>query len=145
MVIAGLNGSRRGVHNTKCQSLHSGLGRGRGCGDSELAACLVVAGYRRGRSSNGGAPGAVGIAAELTTAAGNMASGRPVLLIGPSMVGKTKIAARIVTEDFGSWPVAIPDSKTAAGAMTAYQQAIDSGNAAVAALAARNLRSLLRQ
>jgi tetratricopeptide (TPR) repeat protein len=38
---------------------------------------------------------------------------RPVLLIGSSMVGKTKMAARVITEEFSSWPVAIPDSKTA--------------------------------
>ena len=38
---------------------------------------------------------------------------RPVLLIGSSMVGKTKMAARVITEEFGSWPVVIPDSKTA--------------------------------
>ena len=37
----------------------------------------------------------------------------PVLLIGSSMVGKTKMAARVIAEEFGSWPVAIPDSKTA--------------------------------
>ena len=40
-------------------------------------------------------------------------AGRPVLLIGSSMVGKTKMAARVIAEEFGSWPVAIPDSKTA--------------------------------
>ena len=38
---------------------------------------------------------------------------RPVLLIGSSMVGKTKMAARVIAEEFGSRPVAIPDSKTA--------------------------------
>ena len=38
---------------------------------------------------------------------------RPVLLIGSSMVGKTKMAARVVAEEFGSWPVVIPDGKTA--------------------------------
>ena len=38
---------------------------------------------------------------------------RPVLLIGSSMVGKTKMAAQVIAEEFGSWPVAIPDSKTA--------------------------------
>jgi hypothetical protein len=37
----------------------------------------------------------------------------PVLLIGSSMVGKTKVAAHVIAEEFGSWPVAIPDSKTA--------------------------------
>ena len=40
-------------------------------------------------------------------------AGRPVLLIGSSMVGKTKMAARVIAEEFGSWPVAIPDSRTA--------------------------------
>ena len=39
-------------------------------------------------------------------------AGRPVLL-GSSMVGKTKMAARVIADEFGSWPVAIPDSKTA--------------------------------
>jgi len=43
----------------------------------------------------------------------HLGAGRPVLLIGPSMVGKTKMAARVVAEEFGSWPVAIPDSRTA--------------------------------
>jgi hypothetical protein len=38
---------------------------------------------------------------------------RPVLLIGSSMVGKSKMAARVITEEFASWPVAIPDTKTA--------------------------------
>lgn len=32
---------------------------------------------------------------------------RPALLIGSSMVGKTKMAARVIVEGFGSWPVAI--------------------------------------
>jgi tetratricopeptide (TPR) repeat protein len=40
-------------------------------------------------------------------------AGHPVLLIGSSMVGKTKMAAQVVAEEFSSWPVAIPDSKTA--------------------------------
>lgn len=43
----------------------------------------------------------------------HLAGGRPVLLIGSSMVGKTKMAARIIAEEFTSWPVAIPDSSTA--------------------------------
>ena len=38
---------------------------------------------------------------------------RPVLLIGSSMVGKTKMAAHIIANEFAAWPVAIPDSKTA--------------------------------
>ena len=41
------------------------------------------------------------------------APGDPVLLIGSSMVGKTKMAARVIAEEFSSWPVAIPDRKTA--------------------------------
>ena len=43
----------------------------------------------------------------------------PVLLIGSSMVGKTKMAARIIAEEFSSWPIAIPDSKTALADMDA--------------------------
>ena len=42
----------------------------------------------------------------------HLRAGRPVLLIGSSMVGKTKMAARVIAEEFGSWPVAIPDTKT---------------------------------
>jgi hypothetical protein len=38
---------------------------------------------------------------------------RPVLLIGSSMVGKTKVAARVIADNFSAWPVAIPDTKTA--------------------------------
>jgi tetratricopeptide (TPR) repeat protein len=37
----------------------------------------------------------------------------PVLLIGSSMVGKTKMASRVIADEFSGWPVAIPDSKTA--------------------------------
>ena len=44
---------------------------------------------------------------------------RPVLLIGSSMVGKTKMAAQVLAEEFISWPVAIPDSKTALAEMDA--------------------------
>jgi tetratricopeptide (TPR) repeat protein len=40
-------------------------------------------------------------------------SRRPVLLIGSSLVGKTKTAAQVIAEEFSSWPVAIPDSKSA--------------------------------
>jgi hypothetical protein len=39
-------------------------------------------------------------------------AGRPALLIGSSMVGKTKMAAHVIAEEFGSRPVAMPDSKT---------------------------------
>jgi predicted negative regulator of RcsB-dependent stress response len=50
---------------------------------------------------------------EEATIRGLLRAGRPVLLIGSSMVGKTKTAARVIAEEFGSWPVAIPESKTA--------------------------------
>ena len=50
---------------------------------------------------------------EEDTIGAHLRAGRPVLLIGSSMVGKTKMAARVIAEEFGSWPVAIPDSKTA--------------------------------
>ena len=50
---------------------------------------------------------------EEETIRAHLGAGRPVLLIGSSMVGKTKMAARVIAKEFGSWPVAIPDSKTA--------------------------------
>ena len=50
---------------------------------------------------------------EEDTIRAHLGARRPVLLIGSSMVGKTKIAAQVITTDFASWPVAIPDSKTA--------------------------------
>jgi tetratricopeptide (TPR) repeat protein len=50
---------------------------------------------------------------EEATVRARLRAGRPVLLIGSSMVGKTKMAARVIADEFGSWPVAIPDSKTA--------------------------------
>ena len=50
---------------------------------------------------------------EEDTVRAQLRKGRPVLLIGSSMVGKTKMAARVIAEEFSSWPVAIPDSKTA--------------------------------
>ena len=43
----------------------------------------------------------------------HLSAKRPVLLIGSSMVGKTKMAARVISEEFGSWRVVIPDSKRA--------------------------------
>ncbi len=49
---------------------------------------------------------------------------RPVLLIGSSMVGKTKMAARVIAEEFGSWPVAIPDSKTVLADLDARDAAL---------------------
>jgi hypothetical protein len=49
---------------------------------------------------------------------------RPVLLIGSSMVGKTKMAARVIAEEFGSWPVAIPDSKTVLADLEAKDAAL---------------------
>jgi tetratricopeptide (TPR) repeat protein len=50
---------------------------------------------------------------EEDTIRAHLRAGHPVLVIGSSMVGKTKMAARIIAEDFGSWPVAIPDTKNA--------------------------------
>jgi tetratricopeptide (TPR) repeat protein len=41
----------------------------------------------------------------------DLRQGHPVLLVGPSMVGKTKMAARVIADHFGSWPAIIPDSK----------------------------------
>jgi len=49
---------------------------------------------------------------------------RPVLLIGSSMVGKTKMAARVIAEKFASWPVAIPDNKTALADLDAKDAAL---------------------
>jgi hypothetical protein len=46
------------------------------------------------------------------TIRGHLHARRPVLLVGSSMVGKTKMAACVIAEEFGLWPVAIPDSKT---------------------------------
>ena len=46
----------------------------------------------------------------------HLRAGRPVLLIGSSMVGKTKMAAQVIIREFGDRPTAIPDSKTALGA-----------------------------
>ncbi len=50
---------------------------------------------------------------EEETIRAHLRAGHPVLLIGTSMVGKTKMAARVIAEEFRSWPVAIPDSRTA--------------------------------
>jgi tetratricopeptide (TPR) repeat protein len=50
---------------------------------------------------------------EEATLRAHLRARRPVLLIGSSMVGKTRMAARVLKEEFGSWPVFIPDSKTA--------------------------------
>jgi len=49
----------------------------------------------------------------------------PVLLIGPAMVGKTKIAARVIAEEFGSWPVAIPDNKNALASLDAMDARLE--------------------
>jgi tetratricopeptide (TPR) repeat protein len=43
----------------------------------------------------------------------HLRAGRPVLLVGSSMVGKTRMAAEVVKSLFSGWPVVIPDSKTA--------------------------------
>ena len=42
---------------------------------------------------------------------------RPVLLVGSSMVGKTRMAAEVVKSLFSAWPVVIPDGKTALAAL----------------------------
>jgi hypothetical protein len=44
---------------------------------------------------------------------GYLRAGRPVLLVGSSMVGKTRLAAEVVREQFPSRPMAIPDSVAA--------------------------------
>jgi hypothetical protein len=46
-----------------------------------------------------------------------LAAGRPVLLIGSSMVGKTRMAARVVQDMFADRPIFIPDRKTALTAL----------------------------
>ena len=47
----------------------------------------------------------------------HLRAGRPVLLVGSSMVGKTRMAAEVVKSLFSAWPVVIPDSKTALAAL----------------------------
>ena len=42
----------------------------------------------------------------------HLRDGRPVLLIGPSMVGKTRMAAQVINDEYRDWPAAIPDAKT---------------------------------
>jgi hypothetical protein len=54
----------------------------------------------------------------------HLAAGRPVLLVGSSMVGKTKMAAHVITGTFGSWPAVIPDSKTALADLNAQDISI---------------------
>jgi tetratricopeptide (TPR) repeat protein len=47
----------------------------------------------------------------------HLRAGRPVLLVGSSMVGKTRMAVEVVKSLFSDWPVVIPDSKTASAAL----------------------------
>lgn len=54
-----------------------------------------------------------------------LTAGRPVLLVGSSMVGKTKMAAQVITKSFGSWPTVIPDSKTALADLDAHDISIN--------------------
>ena len=61
---------------------------------------------------------------EEDTIRAHLHASRPVLLIGSSMVGKTKMAARVIAEEFGSWPVAIPDSKTVLAELDARDAAL---------------------
>ena len=61
---------------------------------------------------------------EEATIRAHLRARRPVLIIGSSMVGKTKMAARIIAEEFSSWPVAIPDSKTSLADLDAKDVAL---------------------
>jgi tetratricopeptide (TPR) repeat protein len=61
---------------------------------------------------------------EESTIRDHLRQGRPVLLIGSSMVGKTKMAARVIVEEFGSWPAVIPDKKTVLAALNAQDVAL---------------------
>ena len=47
----------------------------------------------------------------------HLMAGRPVLLVGSSMVGKTRIAAEVVKSLFAARPVVIPDSKATLAAL----------------------------
>ncbi|NUT48239.1 MAG: hypothetical protein HOV94_13160 [Saccharothrix sp.] len=42
--------------------------------------------------------------------AGYLRNGEPVLLVGPSMVGKTRLAAQVVKDLYGDRPILVPDS-----------------------------------
>jgi len=46
-------------------------------------------------------------------------AGQPVLVVGSSMVGKTRMAATVVREMFGTRPVIIPDTKNALSSLDA--------------------------
>jgi tetratricopeptide (TPR) repeat protein len=50
----------------------------------------------------------------------HLAAGRPVLLVGSSMIGKTRMAAQVITSTYGSWPAIIPDTKTALADLDAH-------------------------
>ena len=47
----------------------------------------------------------------------HLRAGRPVLLVGSSMVGKTRMAVEVVKSLFSAWFVIMPDSKTALAAL----------------------------
>lgn len=49
----------------------------------------------------------------------------PVLLIGSSMVGKTRLAAEVITESFADWQVVIPDNKSALAKLDAAEVPFD--------------------
>jgi tetratricopeptide (TPR) repeat protein len=53
-----------------------------------------------------------------------LASGRPVLLVGSSMVGKTQMAATLISDMFAGRGIAIPDSMGALAALEAADVAI---------------------
>ena len=52
-------------------------------------------------------------------------TGNPVLIVGSSMVGKTRMAAVVITDMFGSKLVIIPDSKTALSSLDAADISIE--------------------
>ncbi len=55
---------------------------------------------------------------------GLLRQGRPVLLIGSSMVGKTRMAVQVIRHEFADRPAVIPDSKTALAELNARDIAL---------------------
>ena len=55
---------------------------------------------------------------------GHLRAGRPVLLVGSSMVGKTRMAAQVISREFGDRPAVVPDSKTALAELDARDIAL---------------------
>ena len=54
----------------------------------------------------------------------HLESGRPVLLVGSSMVGKTQMAVTLIKDMFTGCGIAIPDSMDALGALDAANLAL---------------------